>query len=64
MDEGYTKNGTMHWKFQVRYLSKIFEFKERRNNSFQKIDIEKITETKPVRWTWHFPSSPIQNQLW
>ena len=25
---------------------------------------EKITETKPIRWTCHFPSSPIQNQLW
>ena len=25
---------------------------------------EKITATKPVMWTWHFSSCPIENQLW
>ena len=39
----------MHSKFQLRNLTKISEFNERTNNYFQKNDLEKITETKPVK---------------
>ena len=54
--KGHNKNGTMHSKFQLRNLTIFFLFNERTNNYLQKNDIEKITETKPVQWTWRFPS--------
>ena len=56
------KKKTKH--FQLRNLTKISEFHERTINSLKRNDIEKITVTKPVKWTWHFPSCPEENQLW
>ena len=49
MTKGCIKNRTMHSEFQLRNLTNISEFNERTSNYLQKADIEKITETKPVK---------------
>ena len=60
--KGHAKtNWTMHSKFQLSNLTKNSKFNERTSNYLQKMT-EKITETKPVKWTWCFPSCPIENQ--